>query len=93
MLEHQVLRTIAVGRHVLLIADLGVGTRSELDGTAVQAVHQTGLVRVLAVEPAGGGPVNWSPAGDLRLGAQDRLYVIATRAGLSRILARSTPPG
>ena len=93
MLEHQVLRTIAVGRHVLLIADVGIGTGSELDGAAVQAVHQTGLVRVLAVEPAGGGPVNWSPAGDLRLGAQDRLYVIATRAGLSRALARSAPPG
>jgi Trk K+ transport system NAD-binding subunit len=93
MLEHQVLRTIAVGRHVLLIADLGVGAGSELDGTGVQAVHQTGLVRVLAVEPAGGGPVNWSPAADLRLGAQDRLYVIATRAGLSQVLARSAPPG
>jgi Trk K+ transport system NAD-binding subunit len=93
MLEHQVLRTIAVGRHVLLIADVGVDAGSGLDGTAVQAVHQTGLVRVLAVEPAGGRPVNWSPAGDLRLGAQDRLYVIATRAGLSRVLARSAPPG
>jgi Trk K+ transport system NAD-binding subunit len=89
MLEHQVLRTIAVGRHVLLIADLGVGTGSELDGAAVAAVHQTGLVRLLAVEPAGGGPVNWSPAASLRLGAQDRLYVIATRAGLSGVLARS----
>ena len=91
MLEHQVLRTIAVGRHVLLIADLGVGTGSELDGAAVQQVHQSGLLRLLAVEPAGGGPVNWSPPGTLRLGAQDRLYVIATRAGLSRVLARSLP--
>ncbi len=92
MLEHQVLRTIAVGRHVLLIADLGVGAGSELDGAAVQEVHQSGLLRLLAVEPAGGGPVNWSPPGPLRLGAQDRLYVIATRAGLSRVLARSLPP-
>ena len=92
MLEHQVLRTIAVGRHVLLIADFEVGPGSELDGASVRATHQTGLVRLLAVEPAGSGPVNWSPAADLRLAAQDRLYVIATRAGLSGILARSLPP-
>jgi hypothetical protein len=38
-----VLRTIVVGRHVLLIADLGVSAGSELDGRAVAAVHQTGL--------------------------------------------------
>ena len=91
MLEHQVLRTIAVGRHVLLIADFTVSPGSELDGAAVQAAHQTGLVRLLAVAPGAGGPVNWSPAADLRLAAQDRLYVIATRAGLSGILARSLP--
>jgi Trk K+ transport system NAD-binding subunit len=93
MLEHQVLRTIPVGRHVLLIADLGVSAGSGLDGRAVEAVHQTGLVRVLAVQPPGGGPVNWSPARDLRLGARDRLYVIATRAGLSGVLAQSLSPG
>ena len=93
MLEHQVLRTIAVGRHVLLIADLGVSAGSELDGRAVEAVHQTGLVRVLAVQPPGGGPVNWAPARELRLGARDRLYVIATRAGLSGVLAQSQAPG
>ena len=91
MLEHQVLRTIAVGRHVLLIADFTVSPGSELDGAAVQAAHQTGLVRLLAVAPGAGGPGNWSPAADLRLAAQDRLYVIATRAGLSGILARSLP--
>jgi len=81
MLEHQVLRTIAVGRHVLLIADLSVGAGSQLDGSPVERVHQNGLVRVLAVQRAGGGAVDWSPAGNLRLAAQDRLYVIATRAG------------
>ena len=92
MLEHQVLRTIAVGRHVLLIADLSVGAGSQLDGSPVERVHQNGLVRVLAVQRAGGGAVDWSPAGNLQLAAQDRLYVIATRAGLSRVLAGSQVP-
>jgi hypothetical protein len=66
---------------------------SELEGAAVEAVHQTGLVRVLAVQPPGAGPVNWSPAPDLRLGAQNRLFAIATRAGFSGVLARSLAPG
>jgi Trk K+ transport system NAD-binding subunit len=87
MLEHQVLRTIAVGRHVLLIADVTVGAGSALDGTRVDDVHQTGQVRALAVQRAGSTAVDWSPSRTLRLGAQDRLYVIATRAGLSRVLA------
>lgn len=48
--------------------------------------------RVLAVQRAGGGAVDWSPTRTLRLAAQDRLYVIATRAGLSRVLAGSQAP-
>jgi Trk K+ transport system NAD-binding subunit len=92
MLEHQVLRTIPVGRHVLLISDFRVGAGSELDGLPVEQVHQTGQVRVLAVRRAGGGAVDWSPARSLRLAAQDQLYVIATRAGLSRVLAGSQAP-
>ena len=32
MLDHQVLRTIAVGRHVLVIADVPVGAGSALAG-------------------------------------------------------------
>jgi Trk K+ transport system NAD-binding subunit len=91
MLEHQVLRTIAVGRHVLLIADLTVSAGSDLDGTPVEEVHQTGQARALAVQRAGSEAVDWSPSRTLRLAAQDRLFVIATRAGLSRVLAGSQP--
>jgi len=91
MLEHQVLRTIPVGRHVLLIADVRVGVGSELDGSPVEEVHQTGLARVLAVQRPGGA-VDWSPPHTLQLGAGDQLYVIATRAGLSRVLAGSQAP-
>ena len=37
MLEHQVLRTIPVGRHVLLIADVQVDPASELVGLPLEA--------------------------------------------------------
>ena len=91
MLEHQVLRTIPVGRHVLLIADIRVGAGSELAGSPVESIHETGEVRVLAVQRTGAARVDWSLASGLRLAPADRLYVLATRAGLSRVLARSQP--
>jgi Trk K+ transport system NAD-binding subunit len=91
MLEHQVLRTIPVGRHVLLIADIQVTAGSELAGRPVEDVHQTGQVRVIALQRPGVGPVDWSPGRRRLLAPQDRIYVLATRAGLSGVLARSQP--
>jgi hypothetical protein len=58
MLAHQVPRP--VGRHVLLIADIWVGTGSGLDGRTVEDV---------------------------------RIYVLGTRAGLSRVIARGPDAG
>jgi Trk K+ transport system NAD-binding subunit len=92
MLEHQVLRTIPVGRHVLLIADISVNAGSDLDGRPVEDIHQTGQVRVIALQRAGSVSVDWSPAHAPLLGPKDRIYVLATRAGLSRVLSRSQPP-
>jgi Trk K+ transport system NAD-binding subunit len=91
MLEHQVLRTIPVGRHVLLIADIRVDGASGMAGMAIEDVYQAGRVSVLAVQQ-GGGRVDWAPARDLALAAGDRLFVLATRAGLSSVLARSRAP-
>ena len=91
MLEHQVLRTIGVGRHVLLIADIPVAAGSGLAGAPVEDVHRTGLVRVLGCQ-RGNGRVDWSPGRGMVISAGDRLYVLATRAGLSGVLARSQPP-
>src|SRR5260370_9262630 len=45
MLEHQVLRTIAVGRHVLLIADVRVGDQAGLAGSVIQDTEQHGQAR------------------------------------------------
>lgn len=89
MLEHQVLRTIPVGRHVLLIADIRVNPGSDLAGRPVEDVHQTGLVRVIALQRPGADRVDWSPGLRRRLAPQDRIYVLATRAGLGSVLARS----
>jgi Trk K+ transport system NAD-binding subunit len=92
MLEHQVLRTIPVGRHVLLIADVQVDPGSELAGLPVQDVHQAGELRVIALRRKGADGVDWSPRRDYSISPRDRLYVLATRAGLSRVLARSQAP-
>jgi Trk K+ transport system NAD-binding subunit len=91
MLEHQVLRTIPVGRHVLLIADIRVVAGSDLAGRPVEDVHQTGQVRVIGLQQPAAERVEWSPSHRRLLAPQDRIYVLATRAGLSRVLARSQP--
>jgi Trk K+ transport system NAD-binding subunit len=92
MLEHQVLRTIPVGRHVLLIADISVNAGSDLDGRPVEDIHQTGQVRIIALQRAGSGGMDWTPAHASPLGPKDRIYILATRAGLSRVLSLSQPP-
>ena len=93
MLEHQVLRTIPVGRHVLLIADVEVRAGSELAGQPVRSVHRPGAVRVIAVRPAAANQVDWAPQPGYRISPLDRIYVLATRTGLSEVLARSEPSG
>jgi Trk K+ transport system NAD-binding subunit len=87
MLEHQVLRTIAVGRHVLLIADVLVADQAGLAGSFISDTEQGGHARVLALQMAGGSGLDWSPHRGYLLTAGDRLIVLATRKGLEPYLA------
>jgi len=89
MLEHQVLRTIPVGRHVLLIAEVAVAAGAELAGHRVDDVHDGTDLRLIAVRRRAEAGVDWSPRPGDELRPADRLVVLATRAGLSRVLARS----
>jgi len=97
MLEHQVLRTIDVGRHVLLIAEIRVADQAGLAGSLISGTEQDGQARVLALQANGAplapggtnppGALDWSPQRGHRLAAGDRLIVLATRRGLGRFLS------
>jgi Trk K+ transport system NAD-binding subunit len=93
MLEHQVLRTIAVGRHVLLVAEVQLSPEADLTGCQVGQVHRAGEARVIGLQRRGMARIDWSPNDEYRLEPQDRLFVLATRAGLGRVLARSRANG
>jgi Trk K+ transport system NAD-binding subunit len=90
--EREVIGTIPVQRRVLLVADVPVGHSSTLDGATIADADTDGQVRVLALTPAGRGwrEMLWSPVGAARLAAGDRILLIATRVGLSQILADTT---
>jgi Trk K+ transport system NAD-binding subunit len=91
LLEHQVLRTIAVGRHVLLIADIRVEPGADMAGEAVAELERDGQARVLALQVRGIQRLDWSPHHGYLLAPYDRVIVLATRAGLSRFLAGNRP--
>jgi Trk K+ transport system NAD-binding subunit len=90
MLEHEVLRTIPVGRHVLLIARVAVGPGAGLAGARVADVHdRSDNVRLIALLRGGQHAADWSPGPDAKIAAGDTLFVLATRAGLARVRAQS----
>ena len=91
LIEHQVLRTIAVGRHVLLIADVRVEPGADIAGQAVTELEGEGQARVLALQLRGAQRFDWSPHRGYLLTPGDRVIVLATRAGLGRFLAGNRP--
>jgi Trk K+ transport system NAD-binding subunit len=91
MLEHQVLRTIAVGRHVLLIADIRVEPGAGIVAQTLAELERDGLARVLALHVKGAHGLNWSMDRHHSLAPGDHVIVLATRAGLSRFLAGNRP--
>jgi Trk K+ transport system NAD-binding subunit len=91
MLEHQVLRTIAVGRHVLLIADIRIEPGAGIVAQTPAELERDGLARVLALHVKGTQGLNWSIDRRYSLAPGDRVIVLATRAGLGRFLAGNRP--
>jgi len=87
MIGRAVLATIPVRRRVLLIAEVPVGERSLLEHKTVASVNRPYDARLLAVRTT--DQVVWRPTEGRPLRAGDRIIVVATRVGLSRLLGES----
>ena len=88
MLDRAVLAVIPHGPRVLLVAELPINPGSDLYRQPIAALDRDGEVRVLAHQR--GTTVDWTPNGQTVLGADDRLFVVATRDGLSTALRGTT---
>jgi Trk K+ transport system NAD-binding subunit len=91
MMEREVIKTIPVGRHVLLVAEVPVAEGSPLDGATVAAARGTD-VRVIALAQWGEPGAIWNPVPGQRIAAGDRLAVVARRAGLGTLLVKANAP-
>jgi Trk K+ transport system NAD-binding subunit len=91
MIGRQVLATIPVRRRVMLLAEMPVGEGSPLEHKTVAAVNRPHEAKLLAVRTA--DQVLWRPSEGRPLRSTDRLIVVATRGGLSHLLADTTAGG
>jgi Trk K+ transport system NAD-binding subunit len=92
LLNREVIATIPINRHVLLVAEVPITTGAPLIGRGLAEVDQAIGVRVIGLTPAGQPNLLWSPSLEQRLGAGDRLLVVVRRAALSALLKQASPP-
>jgi Trk K+ transport system NAD-binding subunit len=82
--------TIPIGRHVLLVADLTLGTHCVIEGQKVGDVRRPHEAWVIEVTNAHGQRLPPAVAGGRRLQHGDTLLVVGTRRGLARLIAETT---
>jgi Trk K+ transport system NAD-binding subunit len=92
MLDRDVLATIPVDRHALLVAGVQVCAGSPLDGGSLSQADRPLSVRVIGLASAGAERVDWAPDPRRVLAAGDRIMVVARRAGLRALVEQATPP-
>jgi Trk K+ transport system NAD-binding subunit len=87
LMSREVLGTLSVFRHVILVAELTATEGSSLTGMSQHDVEDLGGIRVIAVRLAHQpGTYRWNYADRARpLGAGDRIVVAATRSAVGRL--------
>lgn len=89
MLRREVLGTIPIGRRILLIAEVPIQAGSPLEGLSSDAVNTPREAQVIALQRPGTDTLELPAPPDHVLASGDRLIILATRAGLGRVLIRS----
>jgi Trk K+ transport system NAD-binding subunit len=89
MVGREVIDTIPVGRHVLLLAELPVGAGSPLEGQPCAEVNQPHATRLVAVRTGRGPQTLWRAPPRRPLVRTDRLLIVATRSGLADLVPRT----
>jgi Trk K+ transport system NAD-binding subunit len=92
LLDRDVIVTIPVDRHALLVAAVRVLPGSPLDGAPLSRADKPSSVRVIGMSTADSEWVDWSPDPRRVLCTGDRVVVVARRAGLRALLEQATPP-
>jgi Trk K+ transport system NAD-binding subunit len=92
MLDRDVIVTIPVDRHALLVASVRVLAGSPLDGAQLRTADRPLSVRTIGLSGPDSEWVDWSPDPGHRLVAGDRILIVARRAGLRSLLEAATPP-
>jgi Trk K+ transport system NAD-binding subunit len=92
LLDRDVIVTIPVDRHALLVASVRVLPGSPLDGAPLSRADKPSMVRVIGLTAADSEWVDWSPDHRRILNAGDRAVVVARRAGLRSLLGQASPP-
>ncbi len=95
LMGREVLGTLSVFRHVLLIAELTAEEGGSLVGMSRHDLEEPGGIRVLGLRPGDGpGGYQWGHRdGTRRLAVGDRIVVAATRSGLGRLNTTAPPEG
>jgi Trk K+ transport system NAD-binding subunit len=91
MTGREVLDTIPVKRRVLLVAELAVGAGCALEGQGVGTLNRPHEARLLAIRTGRGTQTLWAAPRGRQLVRTDRLLMVATRRGLSRLLRETAP--
>ncbi len=88
LMGREVLGTLSVYRHVVLVAEFVADEESGLVGRTLRNIEVPGEVRVIAIRTKHAHDYQWRPDHARRLEAGDTYVLLATRAGLGRHTSR-----